>query len=365
MAKSVREKARKFFDFKPRDALLTLLLLVGASAICTALQIIDSGNNYISMIFILAVFLVARYTNGYICGAAASLLGVLAVNFFFTYPHFSFNFTLPGYPLTISCMLAVSLITSTLTTRIKQSDEIRLVAEREKMRGNLLRAVSHDLRTPLTSILGASGAILENEDALSKAERTELLKQIKDDSLWLIRMVENLLSITRIDSGGRMAKISKRPEAAEELLAEAVTNFKKRFSTSRVNASVPDEFFMIPMDAVLIEQVVTNLLENVALHATGATLIRLSVTREGDNAVFEVRDDGCGIAPEALPHIFDGYLSSKNEDTVDSKKSMGIGLSVCYTIVRAHGGVMTAHNSEEGGAVFRFTLPLEKERYEQ
>ncbi|MEG2083909.1 MAG: ATP-binding protein [Oscillospiraceae bacterium] len=122
---------------------------------------------------------------------------------------------------------------------------------------------------------------------------------------------------------------------------------------------------MIPMDAVLIEQVVTNLLENVALHATGATLIRLSVTREGDNAVFEVRDDGCGIAPEALPHIFDGYLSSKNEDTVDSKKSMGIGLSVCYTIVRAHGGVMTAHNSEEGGAVFRFTLPLEKERYEQ
>lgn len=354
-----RLELKRIFSFSLRDLFITISIIAVATGLCFFLRTADKGDNYQSMIFILAVFLISRFTNGYLFGMAASLISVLIINLLFTYPYYHFNFTLSGYPLTIFCTLAVAIATSALTTQIKQHSALLLETEKEKMRGNLLRAVSHDLRTPLTSILGSSSAIIENDDELTKEERLKLLREINEDAQWLIRIVENLLSITRID-GDRTAKITKVPEAAEELVAEAVVKFQKRFPEQPVTVSVPDELLMVPVDGILIEQVIINLLENAVLHGKGATLIQLDVLKQQDQALFSVSDNGCGIAEEVLPHIFDGYLTHQSPDESDTKRNMGIGLSVCNTIIKAHNGTMTAQNRPEGGALFRFTLPLEE-----
>ena len=347
----------KFFRFSVRDIIITLLLLVATTVLCYLLGLIDNTVPYESMLFILAVFIISKNTHGYFCGIAASVISVLTVNYFFTYPYYVFNFTLSGYPVTIICMLAVSIVTSTLTTQIKNQEAIKIEAEREKTRSNLLRAISHDLRTPLTSILGACSAIIENDDYISKGERLDLLYSMKEDSAWLIRMVENLLSITRIDDGGA-AKIIKKVEAVEEIIAASVEKFKKKFPETNVIVSIPDELLFVPMDAVLIEQVIINLLENSAVHAKGSTETRLSVSVNESNVEFSVSDNGAGIPKSILPNIFDGYFNSSYEKSSDTKRNMGIGLSVCHTIIKAHNGVLTAENLKSGGACFKFTLSI-------
>ncbi len=345
-----------------RNSCVTLGILAAATLLCALLRSFDSGSDYVSMIFILGVFLVARFTDGYLYGIVSSIAGVLLVNFVFTYPYFEFDFTLAGYPLTILCMLSVSLATSATMTQAKQSERIRIEAEREKTRSNLLRAVSHDLRTPLTSILGATSAVIENDDRLTSQQRIELLTGAQEDAQWLIRMVENLLAVTRIDGRGT-AQIAKTCEAAEEIVANTVAKFKKRFPEVRFVARAPQELLIVPMDAVLIQQVLANLLENAVVHGGSTTRVEISLRREGNKAVFEVQDDGNGIDPDRLPHIFDGSLSSDTEGKAgDHKRNMGIGLSVCSTIIRAHGGELHARNLEGRGAAFSFTLKLAEEQ---
>ncbi|NLG03514.1 MAG: GHKL domain-containing protein [Clostridia bacterium] len=257
-------------------------------------------------------------------------------------------------------MLAVSIITSALTTQIKEHNRVLLEAEREKSRSNLLRALGHDLRTPLTSILGASSAIMDNDKNLVRSERLKLLSEIYEDAQWLIRMVENLLLVTRID-GEKAAEIVKVNEAVEELIPEAVMKLQKRFPDQHVSVKVPSNLLMVPMDAMLIEQVLINLMENAVLHGKHMTKINLEVWEEDGKAFFKVSDDGDGIKAEVLPHIFDGYYRMDDERTSDSKKNMGIGLSICNTIIKAHHGVLTAANKAEGGAAFTFYLPLDEE----
>lgn len=357
-----KEWLRQEIRFSVRDTVVTLGILAATTVLSFGLSVFDQDTGYASMLFVLAVFLIARFTDGYFYGVIASLGGVLLVNFLFTYPNFAFDFTLTGYPIAILSMLAVSVATSTLTTQAKRSAETKVEAEREKTRSNLLRAVSHDLRTPLTGILGASSTILENDGQLSPEERLSLLRDVRDDAQWLIRMVENLLTITRMDET-RGAKVVKTPEAGEEVLEAAVIKFKKQFPGWKLYVQIPEEFLMIPMDVVLIEQVVMNLLENVVNHGEGADEIHLTLERQSSNAVFSVRDNGCGIQPTILPKIFDGKVSSAGSSG-DSKRNMGIGLSVCQTIIKAHGGAMSAENAPDGGAIFRFVLPLEEESYE-
>lgn len=345
--------------FSLRDTMLTIGVLAAMTIVSFSLKIFDANSAYASMLFVLAVFLIARMTEGYFYGIAASLGSVLLVNFLFTYPNFRFNFTLTGYPIAIFCMLAVSVTTSALTSQAKHSAQTRLEVEREKTRSNLLRAISHDLRTPLTGILGATSAIIENDEQLSKEERMALLQDVRNDAQWLIRMVENLLTITRMDQG-KGAKVVKTPEAVEEVLEATAAKFRKQFPEWKVSLQVPEEFLMIPMDAVLVEQVLMNLMENAVDHGEGADQIWVSVEQCGRDGVFCVRDNGCGIDPAALPGIFEGKVSGAGSRG-DSKRNMGIGLSVCYTIIKAHGGTMQAENVKSGGAAFRFTLPMEEE----
>ena len=345
-------------ESKPRvrDTVFSLLVLLAIFCLCLLLRQMDKGDIYVSMLFMLAVAVIARYTEGYLYGIAASLISVVGINFAFTAPYFKFDLTISGYPLAFASMLVVSVIISAMTTRLKQQEKQRYKAQVEEMRSNLLRAVSHDLRTPLTSISGAASLLVQHPE-LARPRQEALLNEIIDDSEWLVRMVENLLSITRINA--EPAKLIKTSEAAEEVVAEAVRKFRKHFKNPPVEICMPEELIFVPMDAILIEQVITNLLENVALHASSATRCRVSLAIEDTHAVFSVLDDGQGIPPKQLPTIFESSITRPNQASADDTRSMGIGLSVCRAIILAHGGNIAAANRPEGGAVFTFRLPLE------
>ncbi|HYE69295.1 MAG TPA: sensor histidine kinase KdpD [Anaerovoracaceae bacterium] len=242
------------------------------------------------------------------------------------------------------------------------SDEQRRIiieSEKEKMRSNLLRAISHDIRTPLTGILGASCAILENGGNFDKQTHDKLVSDIKDDSQWLIRMVENLLSVTRINEG--TMNVTKLPEAAEEIVAEAIRHIRKRFPERKISVKVPDELLMVPMDGTLIEQVLINLLENAIKHSPENSAVEVEVKLDNQYALFEVHDNGDGIAEEDFPYLFESYVPN-GKRSADSSRGMGIGLSICRSIIKAHGGKLEAANRNEGGAVFLFKLPLEEKK---
>lgn len=342
-----------------RDTLITAATLACAALLCLLLRLMDEGDTYVSMIFLLAVVVVSRLTTGYCYGIAASVIGVLGVNYAFTAPYFQFCLSISGYPLSFISMLSVAITTSAMTTQIKRQEEQRYQAQVEEMRANLLRAVSHDLRTPLTSISGAASLLVAQND-MPRENQEALLKEIIDDSDWLVRMVENLLSITRINA--TPADLHKNPEAAEEVIAESVRKFRKRFDHPPVEIRLPEELLMVPMDPILIEQVLTNLLENVVYHAQSATRILLRLWAEDGWAVFEVADDGPGIPAKRLSEIFDGVAG--HGAVSDGSRSMGIGLSVCKAIILAHGGGITAENRPGGGACFRFRLPVKEVQHE-
>lgn len=342
-----------------RDAGITLALLLAASSVCFGVNRLGDSDNAVPLIFVLAVLLIARFTDGFAFSLVASVISVIGVNFAFTYPYFEVNFTLTGYPLTFLTMFAVSLVVGMLTEQVKRQGRIEAEAEKQKMKANLLRSVSHDLRTPLTSIIGSSNAVLENYDVFTDEAKRDLIGHVREEAQVLVRLVENILSITRINDGA--VRIVKCPEAAEEIVAEAVSRFRKRFDAIQVRVRVPDELLMVPMDATLIEQVLINLMENVALHAQAATELVLAVRRAGSMAEFSVTDDGAGIDRAVLPRLFDELFPHAEEQRADGRRSMGIGLSVCMSIVRAHGGDMSAHNLPQGGACVAFTLPMEEE----
>ena len=340
-----------------KDWLITAGLLSLGILLSWLLMLVDPSGGFVSMIFVLMVALTARLTSGFIYGVAASFFSVICVNYIFTYPYWEFNFTISGYPLTFLTMLSVSVIISTLTTQIKRQEQLRAESEREAMRANLLRAVSHDLRTPLTSIMGSASAILENDAVLTPQQRISLLRNVRNEAQWLIRMVENLLSITRM--GDAEARINKELEAAEEVLGSVAAKFQQRFPDIRLSLTAPDDPLFVPMDAILIEQVLMNLLENAAYHGN-STCIHLTADRHGDDAIFTVCDNGTGIASDLLPHIFSPTIHGQSH-TSDNRRNMGIGLSVCRSIVKAHGGTMSAANAPDGGAMFCFSLPLENQ----
>ena len=339
-----------------KNCLITAVVLGIATLFCLLLQQFVTTDIHVPLLFVLAVLFVSRFTDGYIYGIVASMLGVIGVNYVFTYPYFEINFTIAGYPLTFLVMLALSVSVGTLTTQIKQQEQIRLEAEKEKMRGNLLRAVSHDIRTPLTSIVGSASGILDNRRVLSEEKILELVKDIRDEAQWLIRIVENLLSVTRIN--GENAGINTDDEIVEEIISSAVIKFRKRFPDVNIDVDMPEEFLMVPMDGILIEQVLVNLLENSVLHGKTLSRIRIVVTKQESRLVFAVEDDGQGIRESILPVMFEGCLQSMEGEEYDSKRNMGIGLSVCMSIVKAHKGNMRAENISAGGARVSFWLPL-------
>ena len=343
--------------------IISMSILGVAFVISMRLQELLPSQQLVSMLFVLAVFLISLVTQGYFWGILASILSVLIDNFVFAYPYFAFDFLSTENFIAALVMLIVATITGALTTQLKEQERIKAEAEKEKMRGNLLRAISHDLRTPLTTIYGSTSVIIENFDSLPAQQQLKLLGQVREDADSLIRMVENLLSVTRVNA--QTVRISKDPTVLEELIDATLLKFSKHYPNQEVLVEIPDEFISIPMDNMLIQQVLVNMLGNAVVHAKGMTHLWLRVWTEGDRAIFEIADDGCGISRDRMEHLFTGQLYGREDPGDDRRHGMGIGLSVCSTIVKAHGGEITVENRKGGGACFRFALEMEKENHEQ
>ncbi len=346
------------------------LLCMGAATAIASLyyHIVPENSANIALVFILALVIVSRFTVGYLYGIVCCLFAVVCINYRFTYPYYAINFTLTGYPITFLGMAAITLITSTMTSHLAAQTEILAEsekqlaeAEKEKMRANLLRAISHDLRTPLTGIIGNSSVFLENQKRLTEPEKTEIISNIYNDSNWLLNMVENLLTVTRIK--GDNLTIKSNEESLEEVVSEALQRLYKRYPDIVIEAQVPEEFILIPMDAILIEQVTINLLENAIIHSQSTEPIKLLVENHPHHVSFTIRDNGIGLPKEMLNNLFDSstYTSS---GTSDAHRGMGIGLSICKTIITAHHGTLTGHNHEHG-AEFIFTLPKQRKETKQ
>jgi two-component system sensor histidine kinase KdpD len=252
----------------------------------------------------------------------------------------------------LASLVALALERQTLSDR-QRSMEIE--SEKEKMRYDFLRGISHDLRTPLTAILGASSVLLDTGELLDSEARYLFASDIRCDAQWLMRMVENILSVTKISDGSM--RIMKKSEAVEEVVAEAASLVRSHFSGIHLNVSIPEDLLLVPMDGTLIEQVLINFMENAVKYAGVSPTIELRVTADAGNAYFTVIDDGSGIPEEDLPRIFDGPVSASRKNG-DGTRGLGIGLMICAAIIKAHDGTISARNREGRGAEFCFTLPL-------
>lgn len=302
---NLQQKLKIYAPISLKGWLVYLLAMLIASVVCIMLQHVSTSDVHVPIIFVLVVLVVSLLTEGYSYGILAALTSVIAVNYAFTAPYMQIDFTPYGYPLTFMTMLAVGVVVSTLTSRIKQQEKLRLESEREKLRANLLRGMSHDLRTPLTGISGSISAVLDNEDHLTREQQRELLEDARKDADWLYQMVENLLSITRI-SDSADGTLQTQEEALEEVIGASVLSFRKRHPDIEVDVSVPDSVLMVPMDPVLIQQVMQNLLENAVIHGKKTTRIRVQASAENSDALVSVEDNGAGIDRSRLIHLFDG-----------------------------------------------------------
>ena len=341
-----------------RNCLVFFCIFAAAVAVCFFYRTAAGLEAYASPIFVLAVLLVSRFTEGYIYGLAAAVIGVICVNYFFTYPYMAVNFSISGYPLTFFTLLVVSLITSTLTTRAKQRDLLEIENEREKIRSDLLRSVSHDIRTPLTSIIGSTAAILESDD-MSREKENELLKDVQEEATWLLRMTENLLIISKMD----MAQpLTMEEWAVEEVIGETAQRIQKNYPQVYVEVSVPDAPLFIPMDPILIRQALFNLAENGILHGKTTTLIRIAARRTRDAAIIEIRDNGAGFPPEFLSSFEADRLQTEISPDGSGRRNLGLGLQVSKAILKAHNGQLILHNDPQGGAAAGIVLPLRPDR---
>ncbi len=235
-----------------------------------------------------------------------------------------------------------------------EQEKIRLAMERERLRSTLLRAVAHDLRSPLTVLAGASGLLSNNIQDLTDPEKAKLAKDIHEEVIWLTDLVENILSMTQIQESRLFLR--REEEVVDDAVNEAVKHVSPIMQERRLFVTLPEDVVTAPMDIKLVAQVIINLLDNAARHTPPGSTITLTVTPAEKEVVFEVCDDGPGIDPAILDTMFEGFVQ-KSSKVLDGQRGLGLGLAICKAVVAAHGGTIQAENRLEGGARFVFTLP--------
>lgn len=232
--------------------------------------------------------------------------------------------------------------------------EIEEAARQEQLRANLLRSISHDLRTPLTSISGNALILTEKNPLLTEEKRRELSAAIYEDANWLNHLVENLLSITRMENGQVNLRI--QPELIQDIFDDVLAHLDHDAARHTIVTNVADDLLMADMDAQLIEQVLVNLINNAIKYTPEHSRIELFAAPEGKFVRICVTDDGPGIPEESRDKLFDMFYTL-GKTRSDGRRGLGLGLALCRSIVAAHGGVIDVQNAAPHGACFRFTLP--------
>lgn len=245
----------------------------------------------------------------------------------------------------------------------KEKEQMVLLAKSEQLRADLLRSISHDLRTPLTSISGNANNLLYNYSRMEDDLLRQIFKDIYDDSMWLINVVENLLAVTRIDNGQIRLNIST--ELVDEIISEAVIHAKRISNTHHLDVQADDGIILVDVDGRLIVQVMINLIDNAIKYTKDGSTIQVKSSVVDDMALIQVIDDGPGIPKEHKPYIFNMFYTA-NSGVADSRRSLGLGLSLCKSIVQAHNGTIELEDNEPHGCIFTIRLPIGKVKdYEQ
>ncbi len=237
----------------------------------------------------------------------------------------------------------------------KEKELAAVLAENEQLRANLLRAISHDLRTPLTAISGNASNLISNASSFDEQTKLSIYNDIYNDSMWLINLVENLLSITRLEEG-RM-NLNFTAELIDEVVAEAVKHVHMRQGRQKITVVHKDEFLLAKMDTRLIIQVIINILDNAIKYTSKDSMITITTEKQKDKAIISIADNGAGIPDELKERVFDMFYTGANK-LADSRRSIGLGLALCKSIISVHGGEIFVKDNVPSGAIFTFTLPI-------
>jgi two-component system sensor histidine kinase KdpD len=313
------------------------------------------SNINVLMIFLLGVLWVAtRY--GRAAAIFCSVLSVAAFDFLFVPPYLTFTVSEEQYILTFAVMLLTALTISTLTHQLRvQSAEARAAWERveiEFLRNTLLSGVSHELRTPLAGITGAATALVENQNGLSTQARADLLETIVAEAERMERLITNLLDMTRLESGGLNMKQEWQP--IQEIIGSALHDLDRRMKGRQVTLKIPTNLPLVQIDAVAMQQVVTNLLDNALEYTPSGSPIDITARADREEVIVEIADRGPGLAQGTQARVFEKFFRAAR---ASGHRGIGLGLAICRGIVVAHGGTIFCDNRPGGGAVFTFTLP--------
>jgi K+-sensing histidine kinase KdpD len=367
-------------DDRP-DRIVRYVAAAGVTALATLVAWFAFGSDQLPdvvMTYLLGILLVStRY--GLAPSVFAAFLSIAALNFLFVPPLFTFRVADLKHAVTFVVMFVVAVVTSGLTARVRaqalaaqereqknlalameraalaeETRKARHEVETEQLRNSLLSSVSHDLRTPLAVITGAASAFLESPSSVDESTRRELVQTILEESERLNRLIRNLLDMTRLESGG--VKVKKEWLPLEEVVGAVLNRSEPRLERRDVRARLPDDLPLVPFDAVLIEVVLTNLLENAIKY--GADPIEISATLLPAELTVEVSDRGPGLPPGEEIRVFEKFHRAAGDTEATG---VGLGLAICRAIVAAHGGRIWAQNRPGGGASFRFALPIEGE----
>lgn len=333
----------------------------GATAVCTLAgwamhPRFDLVN--IAMVYLLAVVIVAlRFPRG--PAIAASVLCVAAFDVLFVPPRGRFVIDDVQYLLTFAIMLAVALVISRLVDSVRrqarEQASLEVEAETERIRSALLASISHDLRTPLAVMAGASSSLVESGERLSDEERRALATSVFDQAREMSEHVAKVLQMTRLETGA--IRVDRDWAALSEIAGSVLTRLAERMAAHRVIVELPDDLPLVRVDATLVEQALGNLLENCARHTPAGTVVRVRAQHRAAEIVVTVEDYGGGLSDADLERVFAKF----NRGSVEGGGTdIGLGLAICRAVVRLHGGRAWAERVPAGGTAFRFTLPLEE-----
>ena len=346
---------------------ICIVVLTAATLAGYAFKAFQLADADIIMLYIIAVLVISIFTSKMYFCLISSLVGVMLFNCFFTYPEFSLSVHDAGYLVTFVTMFITAFIAGTLANKLKRNiliaeqnarekEEAALLAQNEQLRADMLRSISHDLRTPLTSISGNASTLISGGDTLDESARQQIYTDIYSESMWLIEMVENLLYATRIEDGRMQLNISV--EILDDIVQEAVRHTKRTYPKRNIIVDMYDEIIPVMADANLIVQVIVNLMDNAVKYSDEDSDVTVSVRRENAHTVeISVSDHGTGISDEEKEKVFDMFYTGGSRSS-DSRRSLGLGLALCRSIITSHGGTISVSDNIPNGTVVSFTLPI-------
>ena len=325
---------------------LTAWLAFGASDLADVVMVMLLGVVVVSMRF------------GYGPSLLAAVLSALAFEFLFLPPYFSLAISNLHHVATFGVMLTIAFVISHLTQRLRdQAEKARLaglLAQTEQQRSALLSSVSHDLRTPLAVITGATSTMLSPQAPQDEAARRALLETTYREARRLDRLVGNLLEMAQLE-GGEL-KIRKEPQPVEEVIGSALNHLEERLRGREVDVRIPEDLPLVAFDPVLVEQVIINVVENAAKYTPADSPIELSAIASGEEVTIEIADRGPGVPEDHKDRVFEKFFRLRDGEG----GGVGLGLAICRAIVSAHGGRIWVSPRSGGGASFQFTLPLDR-----